>query len=244
MTIQEYISSGIIESYVMGMASDQERAEFEKLCAQHPELLQARIEFEKALEKKAFANAIEPPPFLKQRIWSVISENTTSSSTPVIPITNKPNRKPRSFQWMAAASIAVLLVAGYFVYSSYERNQRLKSELAASKNKVEVMDERAQKMEDLLSRTEPKQVNALAPKQLVPPTFNVYWDSTNADAYLVIDNLSALPQHQQYEIWFVENDKRTNIGRFNSPEDGKVILRLPEGKEVDSFAITIVGKEQ
>jgi hypothetical protein len=250
VNIREYISSGIIESYVMGMASDQERAEFERLCSQYPELLEARIEFEKALEKKAFANAMEPPAFLKQKIWSAIKEDNASSTTPVISMAaNKsfqqvPVRRMRNWAWVAAASVVVLLVSGYLVYSNYERNQRLRKEIAGAKQKIEVMDTRARKMEDLLSRTEPKQVKVATPTQVIPPTFNVYWDSTNADAYLVIDNLVPLPEHQQYEIWFVEKGKHTNIGRFDAPEDGKIILRIPEGRDVDSFAITIARKEE
>jgi hypothetical protein len=51
VNIQEYISSGIIESYVLGLASDEERREFEQTCAQYPEVLAARIEFELAMEK-------------------------------------------------------------------------------------------------------------------------------------------------------------------------------------------------
>ena len=50
MNTQEYISSGIVESYVLGLASEEERREFEKMCNQHPEVLAARNAFEIALE--------------------------------------------------------------------------------------------------------------------------------------------------------------------------------------------------
>lgn len=245
MTIQEYISSGIIESYVMGMASEQERAEFELLCSKHPELLGARIDFEKALERKAFANAIEPPGFLKQKIWGVIREDMSSSSTPVIPLhTGKESSRMNTQRWIAAASIILLLACGYFFYTNYQKNQRLKSELARSKQKIEVMDGKARAIEDMISRTEPKQVKVSAPTQITPATINVYWDSTNTDAYLVIDNLVSLPQDQRYEIWLADKGKRTSMGRFESPEDGKIILRLRDGKDADSFAITVVGKDE
>ncbi|HSS98730.1 MAG TPA: hypothetical protein VLK33_16965 [Terriglobales bacterium] len=46
MNIKEYISSGIIESYVLGLASSEEVAEFEKLCTEYPELVAARTSFE------------------------------------------------------------------------------------------------------------------------------------------------------------------------------------------------------
>ena len=58
MNIQEYISSGIIESYVLGLASPEERTEFEQICAQYPELAEARNNFELALEEQAGKNAI------------------------------------------------------------------------------------------------------------------------------------------------------------------------------------------
>jgi hypothetical protein len=43
---QEYIQSGIIESYVLGMASSAEAAELEQLCLQYPEIKQALTDFE------------------------------------------------------------------------------------------------------------------------------------------------------------------------------------------------------
>ena len=61
MNVQEYISSGIVESYVLGLASDEERKEFEQMCVQYPDVLAARNGFELVLEKKAMENAIIPP---------------------------------------------------------------------------------------------------------------------------------------------------------------------------------------
>jgi hypothetical protein len=60
VNVKEYISSGIVESYVLGLANEQEAAEFEKNCAAYPELLEARIAFEKQLEDQAMQNAIAP----------------------------------------------------------------------------------------------------------------------------------------------------------------------------------------
>ncbi len=57
MNIKEYISSGIVESYVLGLASEEERTEFEQLCKQYPELVTARDSFEVLIEKQAFENA-------------------------------------------------------------------------------------------------------------------------------------------------------------------------------------------
>ena len=61
MNLKEYIASGIIESYVMGLASEAERAEFEQMCAQYPELVAERRKFEESLEAYTSEQAIRPP---------------------------------------------------------------------------------------------------------------------------------------------------------------------------------------
>ena len=52
MNLNEYISSGIVESYVLGLADEAERAEFERMCAAHEEVRAARNAFELALENR------------------------------------------------------------------------------------------------------------------------------------------------------------------------------------------------
>ena len=48
MNVKEYIASGMIESYVMGLLTEPERREFEAVCVQHPEVAAARMAFEKS----------------------------------------------------------------------------------------------------------------------------------------------------------------------------------------------------
>jgi hypothetical protein len=75
VNIQEYISSGIVASYVLGVATDSEREEFEKLAKTYPELITIRNAFELSLEKQAFANQLTPPSFIKDKIRSNINCN-------------------------------------------------------------------------------------------------------------------------------------------------------------------------
>ena len=106
MNIKEYISSGVVESYVLGLLTAQERFEFEKYCEAYPELKEARTAFELALEKQAMENPIVPPADLKQKIASkIFDENKTA---PVIPIQSAPSRKFNWARFVAAASIVLL----------------------------------------------------------------------------------------------------------------------------------------
>jgi anti-sigma-K factor RskA len=80
--MQEYISSGIIESYVLGLADPEERREFERLAEKYPELREARIAFEASLENNMQLGNIAPPAHIKSKILSEIdmeSHKATSS---------------------------------------------------------------------------------------------------------------------------------------------------------------------
>jgi hypothetical protein len=59
MNVQEYISSGIVETYVFGLATEDERRVFESLASDYPELSNVCIEWQKELEAYALAHAVE-----------------------------------------------------------------------------------------------------------------------------------------------------------------------------------------
>ena len=72
MNVQEYISSGIVENYVMGLTDEKESAEFERMCELYPEVKAAREAYELALEETAMMNAIEPPRHIKSKVYLMV----------------------------------------------------------------------------------------------------------------------------------------------------------------------------
>ncbi len=65
MDIREYIQSGIIEQYVLGLANAGEVAELEQLRNEYPELNEAILNFEKTFEEHLMANQVQPPANIK-----------------------------------------------------------------------------------------------------------------------------------------------------------------------------------
>ena len=68
MNIHQYIASGIVESYTLGLASPQEAAEFERMLLLHAPLQQALADFQFQLELFAIQNEVPPPPGIKGEI--------------------------------------------------------------------------------------------------------------------------------------------------------------------------------
>jgi anti-sigma-K factor RskA len=128
--IQSYIRSGIIESYVLGLSSEEETTEVDQLRQQYPEIEQAIANFSIQIEKQAIDNAIAPPDELKDRILQVLNEerlvvqqeekeeNEKKGAT-VIPFSK--------WKTVAAASVILLLVStglNFYFYNRYNDKEQ------------------------------------------------------------------------------------------------------------------------
>ena len=234
MNIQEYISSGIIESYVLGLASPEERTEFEQLCSQHPELVEARNNFELALEAQVMQGKINPPALVKDKIWTAIQQ--TSSNTPkIITMESNSTRRSSRLGWVAAASIILFLATGYLAYTLYNQNKELKKSNSEMAAKI-VKNDSIQKIVDDPNVTV---VNMVGLKGS-PLSANIYWDSTSSNVYMIVKNMPRLPSDKQYQLWALIENKPVDLGLFDGGE--KVILKMNNTQKADAFAITIENK--
>lgn len=86
-TISDYIESGTLELYVMGMLSVEESVEVEKMMAMHPEVKAEVNAIELSLEKYAQANAVEPHATVKPLLLATIDymQRLGSGEAPVNP---------------------------------------------------------------------------------------------------------------------------------------------------------------
>lgn len=72
MKNSHYLTSGILESYLTGIVSDQEKQELDRVLSTDPEVLAELNELEMAVEQYLLDNGVPPPPglgvALQQRI--------------------------------------------------------------------------------------------------------------------------------------------------------------------------------
>lgn len=74
MEIKSYIESGILESYVLGSASDAEIRELLQLKRNYPEIEEALNDLETDLEHIAQYMAVTPPPNMFKKIEDSIND--------------------------------------------------------------------------------------------------------------------------------------------------------------------------
>jgi anti-sigma-K factor RskA len=236
VNIQEYISSGIIESYVLGLASPEERAEFEKMCALYPELVEARTNFELSVERQAFENSVPPPAGSKEKIWSAIHQSAAKSPSKIIAMEPRKS-KSAGLRWFAAASVVLFLLTAYLAYSFYDKNRKLQARIDRSDSLINKMTQGEKIMHDPNVMV----VNMVGLKGS-SSSANVYWDSTSTDVYMVVKNMPKLPSDKQYQLWALIGSKTVDLGLFDLPESNNVVLKMKNTQDADAFAITIENR--
>lgn len=69
----EYIKSGIIESYVLGLTTRSEAREVEEMAFAYDEVRNAIEEFSEILERQSLHNAVSPDPIIKPMVLATIN---------------------------------------------------------------------------------------------------------------------------------------------------------------------------
>lgn len=255
MNIKEYISSGIIESYVLGMTSAEEAEEFENMCATHPEVREARDLFEHQLEQSAIAVGIQPPRKLKSLILSEIeidAQKTDSrriiSSTEVPPAAPVFKLTPAFWKYVAAASIILLVgstVLNFYFFNQYSKTNELNAQLLASQNQMagslKVVQAKLDNYVAALAMnidTNMAVVKMPGVKEHPGLLATVYWDKRTKNVYLMANNLPEPPSGMQYQLWAIVDGKPLDAGMLNW-ENGNMRTPLKNILSAQAFAITL-----
>lgn len=234
MNTQEYILSGITESYVLGLASEEERKEFEEMCARYPEVLEARIAFEKSLEKQAFENAVAPAPELKAKIAAAIAEEKPADNAGPAPV-----RKMNWLQYAAAACLLLLAGSAYLNIILSGKNNALRKDYT---NTVTAYNQLKEELGVLQHNTSVKMA-ALNGMPASPASFTtVYWDTTSHDVYLLINNLPKPATDKQYQLWAFLDGKPVDMGLIEITDKPLQLYKLKKAQAAQGFAITLEKK--
>jgi anti-sigma-K factor RskA len=230
VNLKEYIASGIIESYVMGLASESEKAEFEQMCAQYPELVAERRKFEESLEAYASEQAVRPPLEVKAKILKIITMENSKS--------------PRSsglLRFVAAAAVILLIGMVVLYYQVNQQNKELADSNRQLGDRLNQAEVALNKVVQEISGPSTTVVNMVGTKREPKASANVYWDSTSSNVYLLVKNMPELPSDQQYQLWALIDNKQKNLGVFDA-KDKNIILKMDSTKKAQAFAITIEKK--
>lgn len=154
--IQKYINSGILETYVMGIASEEEVRELMRLKAAYPEVNDALQQLEADMERIAGYMAIPPPPDTWNKIEQEINGLSRRQNLPPERLINKNNngqerlanayievesdsihmRIRKTWRWVFAAVFILAKVFLAFAIYFYLENRQARIQLQELKTEI------------------------------------------------------------------------------------------------------------
>lgn len=252
MDIKEYISSGIIESYALGMLSEAEAAEVEAMAGKHPEVSHAIKEAQQTLEQYATAHSVAPKSEWKDDILSAAfaADESSSSNEPIVkplPIQQEAKKGP---QYLAiAASVALLISLGYngVQYQSLKEKDKevTKAQLrvAELESENEVMVANFKNVQENLNvlRDAGNATFVMKAIEGKDPAYraDVHWDPKSTVAYLDVKSLPEAPSGMQYQLWALKDGKPIDMGVFNAGDTQKELKDMGKIPGADAFAVTL-----
>lgn len=244
MNTKEYIESGILEAYVLGSVSDQEKREVECLSKIYPELKVELDALESAIGKYASTFEKTPPEDLKAKIFAQMNFNEESEIEPEvqeeIKLDSISNSKTTPL-WPKLAVAASLVLGGLFVYTSIQ-NRELKSETADLSKKVQVLNKdisNSNEMIALFKNPENKIIRLNGLEKSPESSVRIFWNPDNQEVALAIDNLPKPKANKQYQLWMIVDGKPIDMGVIDNDFDNKIFkMKVAEGN-IAAFAITL-----
>ncbi len=255
MNKEEIISSGLLELYVLGIASAEEQAIVEQALVQYPEAADELSQIELSLEDYAIANSEAPPASLKSKIMAGLVDSSTNETTALtasspadLPETEvavpetKVYRIPTYFKLAAAAMLILLLGSIILNYSYYNRYQETNRDLAAAERKVSTMDSANLAMNS--------ELDLITDKNATPVVLNgtphspdalakIFWLRTTGDVYVDPSNLPAVPAGKQYQLWAIVDGKPVDAGMISTQQGTYRIQKMKSFGKAEAFAITL-----
>ncbi|HMT28745.1 MAG TPA: anti-sigma factor [Bacteroidia bacterium] len=258
MNIKEYISSGILESYVLGLASKEESLEIEKNAALYPEI-KAEIEaIQLALNNYASSFKVNPPSELKSKIWNAIQDTSSAAggahASPQGKVVDfSPSYHPvdRS-RWLVAASLILFLIGtglNIFLYNKWKASEK---ELAALNSEKEYMAQQFQIQQTNYEQTRDnynfivnpgtKTIALKGVPQYAGLQATVYWNTQTKHVFIAANSLPAQPSDKQYQLWAIVDGKPVDAGVFDISPGNATLQKMKDFDSAQAFAVTLEKK--
>lgn len=244
MNAQEMITSGLLESFVLGLATPEEVLQVQAALDQYPELVREIEKIEKAL--LAISDGGQAPrPHLRDNILAQINVPAIPSQSSSWVKTQK-----QGYAVAVAACLALFVVSAVFNLLFFNRVSSLKTEVADTRQKESILsvtvDQQRSDIETLKQQL--KIVSDPTNKAIVlkgvngckDQTTSVYWNSTSGEVYFNTSLLVSGPQ-QDYQLWAIVDGKPVDAGviRFDQKTS---LTRMKPITNASAFAVTLENK--
>lgn len=250
MNIQEYISSGILESYAAGHLTESENAEVEKHIKNHAEIRKEYEMIQKTLYLAAAVDLKTPSYKVRESILNKIKEDRYN----IHETQRKVNYQGsyNKYKYLLAASIVFFLMslaANFFLLTRLsdakkeiavlsdqkkimvQENEAVNRKLSLASKDMEIMKDKNYKMVELKGLEKSPNSNVIA-----------FWNPETKKLYAGVMNLPVPPPGKQYQLWALSNGKPVDAGVMDVDPSDKSLHEMKSTVDAQAFAVTLEPK--
>lgn len=228
----------------MGISSQEENKIVEEHLHQFPELKEELNGIEMSLENYAQANALQPSPQVKEKLFNQLfskDEISENKEAPVVSI-NKSYRRPLFYKLVAAAVFVLLIGSIILNYSYYSKYHQLDDQLTIAQQKLDEQEKSNHAMS--------QDLNVMTNKNALPVVLNgtqnapdaaakIFWMKNTGEVYIDPTNLPNVPEGKQYQLWAIVDGKPVDGGMIETSKGTYHIQKMKSFGNVQAFAITL-----
>ena len=246
MDIKAYIETGILESYALGICSEEESREVETLCAQYPELKEELNLICVAIDLYASTYIKTPQPFVKQKIFDEIDLLETGQDKKIIKM---PVNRYRLTIAVSLALFSLSFISNIIIYNKYKLVNEQVTALNSEKNKLAESMKTNQVKLDMLNKDMSFLTNPMVQKVIMkgvaksPESLTmVYWNKASKEVFIEIKKLPIPEQGKQYQLWAILDGKPIDAGIITMIPNDSSLQKMKNSDNAQAFAITLEKK--
>jgi anti-sigma-K factor RskA len=245
--IKKYISSGILEQYVLGLLSQEEQQAVENNLGQFSELRAELDQIEHALESYASLNKAKLSPDFYQKLSDKLDDITPDPAPPASgppPVAGTGSGNLLSLL-LGAALVASLGAAAWLYNGNQQKDEEIKT-LTTNFNLLQIdcdktTDMNRSLLETLQSMRQPGSslIQMLGTAKAPAALASVIWNPTTQKAYLDVASLPEPPSDKQYQLWAIVDGAPVDMGVFEVVLNGTSLQEVPFIANPQAFAVTL-----
>ncbi len=246
--VQAYIESGILELYVLGNVSPEEKLQVEEMMAAHQTVRAEVDEIERAMEVYAHKNAIEPAADKRTHILNSLVTNLADDN--IFSLKQKDDNVialPRAnnfYKYAFAASVALLLGVSITLYNVYNKLEQSNDQLLALSQQNQQFAKTVSLKEQQISvfRDPAFKLLRLKGTEKSPDAgLTIAWNPKSKKVMIdMVDmKLPSTDEAHQYQLWAIVEGKPVDLGVFNKPViDTADMVEMKSVALAQAFAVT------
>ncbi|ABG57637.1 anti-sigma factor [Cytophaga hutchinsonii] len=256
MNTQEYISSGVLELYILGALDQKEADEVAYNVAAYPEIAAELEQLQQTMEGYAQAHAVKPSENFKKNLFAEI-EKRAAAETMAAPEKQQPktiplNKPASSFNWLVAASVTVAIFSTATSFYFWSQWKNTEGQLISLREENQIFAQNANFMIDsnkqviaekthyfaFVTDTATTRVTLKGLPISPSSTALVFWNKQTKEVFIDVKSLPVPPAGMQYQLWALDKGIPIDAGVFNLADAGS-LQKLKTIQSAQAFAVTL-----